>query len=173
MACVIDSPVVVTGLMGAGKTSVARLLAEALRRPLRDNDDDLEARYGMTAAAIAAEFGADELHAREIAVLREALAARPVPVIAAAASTVEDPASRAALHRAFVVFLDGPPAVLAERMLSSPHRPHFQPDLVAMLTEQRERRLPWLREVADVTVDCGSRTPEEISAEVLRHLGAA
>src|SRR5690606_20342600 len=127
MACVIDSPVVVTGLMGAGKTSVARLLAEALRRPLRDNDDDLEARYGMTAAAIAAEFGADELHARESAVLREALAARPVPVIAAAASTVEDPASRATLPRAVGVFRDCPPALLAEPMLSCRPRPHRPP----------------------------------------------
>ncbi|GII59634.1 shikimate kinase [Planotetraspora thailandica] len=163
-------PVVVTGLMGAGKSTVARLLAQALDRPMRDSDADLESRYGETAAAMAADVGADELHAREALVLRDALASGAVPVIAAAASTVDDPESRAALGSAFVVFLDGPPDVLAERMRSSPHRPHFKPDLAEMLTEQRARRLPHFQEVADLTVDTSAHTPEEIAAAVLERL---
>ncbi|MEU6409972.1 shikimate kinase [Microbispora sp. NPDC046933] len=168
-----DTPIVVMGLMGAGKSTVARLLADALGRPMRDSDADLEARYGTTAAAMAAGLGADELHAREALVLRDALAARPAPVIAAAASTVEDPGTRRALAPAFVVFLDGPPEVLAERMKSSPHRPHFKPDLVRMLTEQRDLRLPGFREVADLTVDPSTHRPEEIAATVLAHLDGA
>ncbi|MEU7882591.1 shikimate kinase [Microbispora bryophytorum] len=168
-----DTPIVVMGLMGAGKSTVARRLADALGRPMRDSDADLEARYGTTAAAMAAGVGADELHAREALVLREALAARPTPVIAAAASTVEDPETRRALASAFVVFLDGPPEVLAERMKSSPHRPHFKPDLVRMLTEQRDLRLPRFREVADLTVDPSANTPEEIAATVLARLDGA
>nr|WP_203950600.1 shikimate kinase [Microbispora rosea] len=162
-----DIPIVVMGLMGAGKSTVARLLADALDRPMRDSDADLEARYGATAAAMAGSLGADELHAREAEVLRDALADRPAPVIAAAASTVEDPGTRRALDSAFVVFLDGPPEVLAERMKSSSHRPHFKPDLVRMLTEQRDLRLPWFREVADVIADPSAHGPEEIAATVL------
>lgn len=168
-----DTPIVVMGLMGAGKSTVARLLADALGRPMRDSDADLEARYGTTAAAMAAGLGADELHAREALVLRGALEARPAPVVAAAASTVENPETRRALASAFVVFLDGPPEVLAERMKSSPHRPHFKPDLVRMLTEQRDLRLPWFREVADLTVDPSTHKPEEIAATVLARLDGA
>jgi shikimate kinase len=163
-------PVVVMGLMGAGKSTVARLLAQALDRPMRDSDADLESRYGTTAATMAAEVGAEELHAREALVLREALGSDPVPVIAAAASTVDDPESRGALGPAFVVFLDGPPELLAGRMKSSQHRPHFKPDLVEMLTEQRARRLPHFREVADLTVDTSAHAPEEIAAAVLARL---
>ncbi|WP_203885495.1 shikimate kinase [Planotetraspora kaengkrachanensis] len=165
-------PVVVMGLMGAGKSTVANLLSRTLRRPMRDSDADLESRYGATAAAMATEVGPDELHAREALVLKEALEAEPPPVIAAAASTVDDPGSRSLLASAFVVFLDGPPQVLAERMRSSAHRPHFKPDLVEMLTEQRARRLPYFQEVADVTVDSTVHTPEEIAGIVLARLGA-
>ncbi|WP_432925455.1 shikimate kinase [Microbispora sp. CA-135349] len=168
-----DTPIVVMGLMGAGKSTVARLLADALGRPMRDSDADLEAKYGTTAAAMAADVGADELHAREALVLRDALAARPSPVIAAAASTVEDPETRRALAPAFVVFLDGPPEVLAERMKSSPHRPHFKPDLIRMLTEQRDLRLPGFREVADLVADPSTQWPEEIAATVLARLDGA
>ena len=168
-----DTAIVVMGLMGAGKSTVARLLADALGRPMRDSDADLEARYGTTAAVMAAGLGADELHAREALVLRDALADRPAPVIAAAASTVEDPETRRALAPAFVVFLDGSPEVLAERMMSSPHRPHFKPDLVRMLTEQRDLRLPGFREVADLTVDPSTHEAEEIAATVLAHLDGA
>ncbi|GAA0393297.1 hypothetical protein GCM10010160_23450 [Acrocarpospora corrugata] len=161
---------VIVGLMGAGKSTVGRLVADALGREARDSDADLQDRYGQTAAQMADTVGADVLHDRESQVLREALDRRPPLVIGAAASTVEDPAARDALTRAFVVFLDGPPELLAERMLSSGHRPHFLPDLERMLIEQRERRLPYFLEVADLTVDA-TRPPEELAAEVLAAFG--
>lgn len=169
----VAAPIVVMGLMGAGKTTVARLLAAALDRPLRDSDADLAARYGMTAAEINAREGVATLHAREAEVLLDALAQRPPAVIAAAASTVDGARTRAALGRAFVVFLDGPPEVLAERMRSGAHRPRFQPDLAAMLTEQRARRLAAFQSVADVVFDSGAHAPERIAAGVLDALGSA
>ncbi|MEO3863542.1 shikimate kinase [Acrocarpospora sp. B8E8] len=161
-----EIPIVLVGLMGAGKSTVGGLVAQALGRVIRDSDADLEDRYGMTAAQMAATVGAEVLHERESQVLREALRRRPPEVIGAAASTVEDAEARRALKSAFVVFLDGQPALLAERMKSSAHRPHFLPDLERMLTEQRERRLPYFQEVADLTADA-TRAPEEIAEEVL------
>ncbi|TKK88824.1 shikimate kinase [Herbidospora galbida] len=161
-----ETPVVIMGLMGAGKSTVARLVAEALGREMRDSDGDLEARYGQTAARMNETVGADVLHDRETEVLLDAVAARPAVVVAAAASTVEDPAARDALTSSFVVFLDGPPEVLAERMLSSSHRPHFEPDLVHMLKTQRDKRRPKFLEVADHVADA-TRTPHEITTAVL------
>lgn len=165
-----DSPIVVMGLMGSGKSSVARLLAAALDRSLRDSDPDLAARYGgRTAAETFVLEGADVLHERESRHLREALAQTP-PAVIAAASVIDSPADRTALGPALVVWLDAPANVLAERMRSGEHRPHFEPDLEAMLTTQRARRGPLFAEVADLTFDVSVTTPEEVVAEVIRSL---
>jgi shikimate kinase len=75
--------------MGAGKTTLAEALARRWVRPLRDSDADLLCEHGRSAAQLAAELGADSLHGLEATHLLRALADRPAPVIAAAASVVD------------------------------------------------------------------------------------
>lgn len=165
-----DRPVVVVGLMGAGKTTVATRVAAALGRPVRDSDDELARRYRLTAADYARRHGLAALHRQEARHLRQALAQRPPPVIAAAASVVDDPACRRALAGAFVVWLDAPAGVLAARMGSGGHRPRFGRDPATVLAEQRDRRASRFAEVADLIVDVGDRTPEQVTDAVLAAL---
>lgn len=147
-----DRPIAVLGLMGAGKTSVASLLAKRWARPLRDSDTDLEARFGRTAAVLAAELGKGGLHDLEAEHLLLALAERPVPLIATAASTVDRQDCRQALGGALVVWLDGTPAALAARHTLGGHRPLYGDDVLEMLIEMDARRRPLFEEVADVRV---------------------
>ncbi|WP_345023418.1 shikimate kinase [Nonomuraea roseoviolacea] len=154
------------GLMGAGKTSAGRLISKALDLPLSDSDPFLRERYGATAAQIAASEGADVLHRREAEHVLAELAGPP-KVITAAASAVEDPRVREALRGAFVVWVDAPDAVLAQRMRSGAHRPDFAPSVM------RARREPFFREVADITFDVSTATPEEVAEGTLRALGSA
>lgn len=146
------TPVVVLGLMGAGKTTLAVQLAARWGRVLRDSDADLLARTGRTAAELAAAEGAVGLHAREADLLLEALAERPAPVVAAAASTVEVPACREALAAARVVWLDVPVEVLVSRQATGGHRPVYDPDLRAMLERMDAVRRPLFTRVADVVL---------------------
>jgi shikimate kinase len=167
----MSQPIVLVGLMGSGKTSVGTRLAEALGWQFRDSDWGLERRYGQTAAQQAKRYGAGVLHEREAAVVREGLAVRPPAVIAAAASVVEDPPTRAALGSAYVVWLDAPPEVLAARIgPGGDHRPHYDPDPVVMLSRQREQREPWFREVADLVVDVSDSDPDEVTARIVAAL---
>lgn len=159
-----NKPVVMVGLMGSGKTSAGRLISEALGVPLSDSDPFLVGAYGGTAAQIAAREGADVLHGREAEHVLAELAGGAPKVITAAASSVEDARVRAALRAAFVVWLDAPDEVLAERMRSADHRPAFSP------AEMRARRGAYFREVADMTCDVGVMSPEEVAEAVLREI---
>jgi shikimate kinase len=163
---------VLVGLMGSGKTSVARLLAHALGRQLRDSDDDRERAYGATAAEQVEQHGKEVLHEREQHHLKQALAAPGAPVIAAAASVVDDPGCRTALADAFVVWRDAPPPVLADRMRDGEHRPHYDPDLERMLSDQRDRRAGYFRAVADLVVDVSEIGPEAVVDRVQQALVA-
>ncbi|MET9341400.1 shikimate kinase [Nonomuraea sp. NPDC003804] len=154
-----NKPVVVIGLMGSGKTTVALLLAQALGLPMSDSDSYLRRRYGSSAAEIARTEGADVLHEREAEHVLDALSEDQV--VAAAASTVERPEVRAALRQAFVIWLDAPPEVLAERMRSSDHRPDFDPAVM------KARRDPYFRQVADLRVDTTSTPPQEAAGQAL------
>ncbi len=93
--------------MGAGKSTVGRVVAERLGRVFVDVDRELEADLGKTIAELFEERGESEFRAQEerktIAALHE-----PHPaVIALGGGAVETPAIRAALQeRAFSVFLD-------------------------------------------------------------------
>ncbi|MGV9303446.1 shikimate kinase [Nonomuraea sp. NPDC003727] len=154
-----NKPVVVIGLMGSGKSTVALLLAQALGLPMSDSDSYLRRRYGSSAAEIARTEGADVLHEREAEHVLDALGENQV--VAAAASTVERPEVRAALRQAFVIWLDATPEVLAERMRSSDHRPDFDPAVM------KARRDPYFRQVADLRVDTTSTPPQEAAGQAL------
>jgi shikimate kinase len=164
-------PVAVLGLMGAGKTTVASALAEALGRPLRDSDPDLRAARGIDAAVLAEQEGPDALHRWEAEHALAALAERPPVVLAAAASCIEVPECRAALDKALVLWLDAPPAVLAERFVSGSHRPRFGQEVAALVAEQDGRRRPLLEQVADVRLDA-SAAADEVRAAALAAVGA-
>jgi shikimate kinase len=167
--------IVFIGLMAVGKTTVGRLVAERLGRPLSDSDLAIEREQGRSAKEIAAAEGGDALHDLEAKHLLDALAAPGPLVICAAASIVERADCRDALRPAdvFVAWLTAPTAALAERFGGDPHRPVYDADTVAMLDRQLADRAEKLKEVADEIVPTAGRSPEEIAEGLLPVLGGS
>ena len=103
---------VLVGMMGTGKTTVARVLGERLGRPVLDSDAVIEARTGRTVREIFAADGEPAFRALETEVLREALAADTPSIIAAAGGVVLSATNRVLLKEsgARVVWLCADPA---------------------------------------------------------------
>jgi len=145
---------VLLGAMGVGKTTIGRLVAASLERPMRDSDEDLR-HTGRTGREVARASGVDALHRWEADNLLEALRQPTWTVIAAAASVVEDPRCLAALQAPFVVWLWAPPEVLVARMAHGTHRRDLGDDPRVAIAALARRRDPGYRQVADITVDAG------------------
>ena len=155
--------------MGAGKTTVGRVLAERLERRLVDSDHRIEALTGRTVKQILAEDGVDELRRHEAAALFDALV-DPQPLVVAAAGGVvlaAEHRGRLAAADAHVVWLDADPAALTSRSLSRAHRPWLDDDPAGTLQRMHADRQSLYREVADVTVTVDGLTPAEIADRIV------
>jgi len=153
---------VLVGLMGVGKTTVGRPLAEAHDRPFIDSDEQLQVMTGMTARAIAETRGTAALHELEVAALANALIAPRPSVIAAAAAVVDDDATGALLAgRAVVIWLDATASVAATRAATGANRPGAHDE--ETLSGQRERRAPRYAALADIVVDASADPADIVS----------
>jgi shikimate kinase len=165
-----DQHVVLVGLMGTGKSTVGRVLAQRLHRPLVDTDAAVEARAGRSVRQIFTEEGEPAFRKLETEVLVEALESASPTVIAAAGGVVLAQENRDALKRACakVVWLSAAPSLPVARVRSAGHRPLLDADPEGVLQAMSVERQPLYREVAHVVLSVDGRTPFEIADAVLR-----
>jgi shikimate kinase len=160
---------VLVGLMGVGKTTVGRVLAERLGRRLYDSDLTIEAATGRTVKQILADGGLEALRRHEAAALFDALDTQDPAVIAAAAGIVldADHRRRLAAADADVVWLTADPASLAPRTATREHRPWLEDDPLGTLRRMERERAPLYREVAARVVLVDDLTPDEIADRIV------
>jgi shikimate kinase len=164
-----DQHLVLVGMMGVGKSTVARVVADRLGRRVFDSDAVIESRTGRTVREIFADDGEPAFRALETEVLLERCTTEPV-VIAGAGGVVLSAANRAALKEsgARVVWLCADPATLVERVKSGGHRPLLDADPAGTLRRMFEEREALYREVADAIVLVDHRSVSEVVEAVLR-----
>ena len=159
--------IVLIGFMGAGKTTVGRLLAEHLGMPFVDSDAVIEASEGLAVREIFATRGEAEFRRVEAATIRRLLAG-PDVVLAVGGGALTAAEVRAALAAHQVVLLDVAFEEALERVAADPGRPMLhRPDLSGLY----DRRQDDYREAARVAVPVSGRSPREVVADVLAALG--
>lgn len=170
MSIAADQHLVLVGLMGSGKTTVARLAADRLGRRVIDSDVVIERSTGRTVRQIFADDGEEAFRTLETAALLDALASPEPAVIAAAGGVVLREENRAALKaaNARVVWLCATPEVLLQRVMSGAHRPLLDDDPAGTLQRMHATREALYREVADAIVLVDNRSPADVVEAVLR-----
>ena len=110
-----DRPIVLVGLMGAGKSTVGRRLARRLGLPFVDSDSAIEDAAGFTAAEVFERFGEQDFRDGERRLVARLIDGQ-VRVIATGGGVFVDSRTRALLKdNAITVWLDAPVDILAER----------------------------------------------------------
>lgn len=146
--------ILLVGMMGAGKTTVGRALAQRFGWPYLDSDEEVRRRTGRTVPQIFAELGEAAFRAEESAVLAEACASPHPVVVSVAGGAVLDPGNRELLARSGqVVWLRASLATLTQRVGDGRTRPLLGDDPAAALARLYPERARIYEEVAAVVVD--------------------
>lgn len=166
--------VFLSGPMGSGKSTVARLLAESLGVPSIDLDLRIEARVGADVASIFAERGEAAFRALEAETLAELLAKTSgggAVVALGGGTVVSRELRRALLADGVLVTLDAPDSVLAERIGDGATRPLLagRAPVEALRALRAARREAYAE--CDACIDTAGRTPAAVAESVLAVLG--
>ncbi len=159
---------ILVGMMGAGKTTVGRQVAERLGWAYLDSDAEVEAATGSTVPELLVARGEAVFRSEESRVLAEALARTDPVVVSAAGGTVLSEENRRLLSRSGrVVWLRAEPSTLTARVGDGTGRPLLGDDPATALAELDEVRRPFYAAVADVVVDVDGLPTGEVVDRVL------
>ena len=160
--------VVLVGMMGAGKTTVGRQLADRLGWSYLDSDTEVAAATGSTVPELFAAQGEAAFRAEESRVLADALSRTDPVVVSAAGGTVLSEENRQLLRRSGpVVWLRARASTLADRVGDGEGRPLLGADPATALAALDEVRRPFYAEVADAVVDVDDLAAGEVVERVL------
>ncbi|HEU4843034.1 MAG TPA: bifunctional shikimate kinase/3-dehydroquinate synthase AroKB [Burkholderiaceae bacterium] len=163
--------VFLVGLMGAGKTTIGRILARKLGLRFIDSDHEIEARTGASIPWIFEIEGEQSFRRREADVIRELTAQQGI-VLATGGGAILNPDSRAYLHaRGTVIYLRASVNSILARTAHDKSRPLLQTaDPRKKLEELMAQRDPLYQQVAHVVIDTGRPNVQSMVQTILTHL---
>lgn len=169
----LDRPIVLIGMMGAGKTAVGRRLAKVLDWPFQDADAAIEEAAGTTISNIFAEIGEASFRAKERQVIARLLKEQERQVLALGGGAFVDPETRALVRaRAISIWLRADLDTLVRRTSRANKRPLLAgSDPRRKLAELLRERTPIYAE-ADLVVDSGDVPVKMVVDRILAALAA-
>jgi 3-dehydroquinate synthase len=168
-----NNNIFLVGLMGAGKTTIGRLLARRLDMTFIDSDHEIEARTGATIPWIFEIEGEASFRRREADVIRELTSQNGI-VLATGGGAVLNATSRALLaERGTVIYLRASVSSILQRTAHDKNRPLLQTaDPRKKLEDLTAQREPLYREIADIVIDTGRPNVQSMVQTILDQLEA-
>lgn len=167
----LQGNVIFVGMMGAGKTTIGKLLANYLGKTFVDSDHEIQQRTGVKIPLIFEIEGESGFRKRETEVLQELVQAENI-VLATGGGAVLSADNRALLRQhGIVVYLSASVDELLRRTRSDKNRPLLQTeDLHARLTELHAQRDALYRETAHIIIDSGKQGVRSLVQRLARKL---
>lgn len=164
--------VVLVGLMGAGKTSIGRRLAAALRLPFVDADHEIEAAANLTVAEIFEAYGEAHFRDGERRVIARLLGDGPKVLATGGGAFMCEETRRRIRANGVSVWLKADLPVLMERVRKKANRPLLRdPDPEAVMRRLMAEREP-IYALADIAIRSRDGPHQAMVAEILTALDA-
>jgi shikimate kinase len=160
---------VLVGPMGAGKTTVGRILAARWGVDVRDTDADVEAAAGKPVPEIFVDEGEERFRELERAAVAAALASHD-GVLSLGGGAVLDADTRTLLEGHPVVFLRVGLADAVKRVGLGTGRPLLLGNVRSRVRQLLDERTPVYEAVAALVVDTDGRSPEQVADDIEKGL---
>lgn len=147
------------GLMGAGKTSVGKVLARRFDKTFYDSDQEIERSTGVKIPLIFEIEGESGFRDRESKLLAELVRRKNIVLATGGGAVLSEQNRRLLADHGTVVYLRAAVSDLWQRTRHDKNRPLLQTeDPPARLQELFEQRDPLYREIADIIIDTGNQS---------------
>lgn len=152
------------GMMGTGKSTLAKIIAEMMNYRVLDTDNIIEQLAGKSISEIFAEMGEAEFRKLETQVLKQ-VAVRTRTVVATGGGIILSQANWYYLRQGLTIWLDVPTPLLADRLRSDTSRPLLQNvDLNTRLSQLMKQRRSLYAE-SDLHMQISTARPPRAVAE--------
>jgi shikimate kinase len=167
---ILSRPLVLIGLMGAGKSTVGIRLAEVLGVPFKDSDQEIEAAAGCSVADIFAIYGEDIFRDLEQRVIKRLLREKNLVLATGGGSYIQPAIQDEIRKRAYTLWLRADLETLLERVSRKDTRPLLATgDKRKILNRLIKERYP-IYQQADIVIDSNAGSHEKIVKEIIARL---
>lgn len=160
--------IVLIGMMGAGKSSVGRVLQKRTGLALFDTDKIVESQFGISISEIFSKYGEERFREGESAVLRGLAGAEQGIIVAGGGAVLRDANIDLLKALGIVVWLEADEETLFERASRKGNRPLLKTeDPKETFSQMLQARRPIYAKLADIRVDTSALTHEEVADAIL------
>ena len=172
----LKKTVALVGMMGAGKTSIGKRLAQRLEAPFADADHEIEAAADMTVADIFAKYGEPEFRRLERSVIARLLHDKPLVLATGGGAYMSDVTRSAMKEAAFTIWLKAPIDILLGRVRKRQEHDQSRPllnngDMRATLVKLSSEREP-VYALADMILESGDEPHAVLVDKIIAALTA-
>ena len=159
----INDNIFFVGLMGAGKTTIGKLLAKKLKKTFYDTDHEIEKKLGVKVSVIFELEGEEGFRKRETQMIDELTNKKDIILATGGGAVLSEENRRLLKERGKVIYLNAKPQHLAKRMAFDKDRPLLkQGNMLDTLNNLYKERHPLYLGVSSFVVDTGQQKTQTI-----------